>query len=127
MDERSPQGTAKPKAVCVVVRQAPIGTGHAAEGLRMAVGLTLAGHRVTVVLADAGVLAGLLTRPGRVGAAPLAKPIEMLLALGHAVWVEHESLARFGLPAAPLLPGVAVLPGDVLWAEIAASDVVLSA
>ncbi len=89
----------------------------------MSVGLTLGGNAVRVILADDGVYALLPTAPETVGAQDLAKPIEMLLQLGHELVAERESLAARGVGQPAY--GVAQRTRDEIAALLAESDVVM--
>jgi sulfur relay (sulfurtransferase) DsrF/TusC family protein len=96
------------KRITVVVRHLPLNTIRASEALRVAVGYTLAPHRVTALLIEYGVFAGAAgVRPELIGQPEVAKHIEALKALGHRVAADgpsHEALGKF-----PLHPAVEVL------------------
>lgn len=83
--------------VSVIIRRSPFNTFHSPEGLRMAVGQVLSDHAVTVVFVEDGVYALLDTQPETIGAGDIAKPIEMLHALGHCLIAEEESLKERGV------------------------------
>lgn len=113
------------REIAVVIRRDALGTARAVEGLRNAVGLTLAdGNRVTAILLDDAALLAAGAEPERLGLAPAAKPVRTLLELGHAVWVERESLRERG-DAAPVLP-VAVKGREEIWSFLARCDVVVT-
>lgn len=114
------------KAVLVLVRHSPLNGDRDAEALRMAVGLEIYDNRVTVAFLDAGVFAAVPCDPAMVGAEPFARHVEALAMLGHNLWAEAESLARYGLAVGALLPGVAAVPRERVLAAMLECDAVLS-
>lgn len=114
------------KQVLVMVRHSPCNDARAREAVRMALGLEIADHAVTVAFVDAGAGAALACRPEEAGQEPWAEHLEMLCMLGHRLWVEEESLARLGLPRERLFPGVEAVPRAAIEAAVLAADVALA-
>lgn len=112
------------RRITVLVRHLPLNTVRASEALRVAVGYTLAPHRVTALLLEYGVFAGAATlKPERVGRPEVAKHIEALRALGHRVVAHrpsHEALGGF-----PLHPAVELLDRKEVLKLLEESDVVV--
>lgn len=112
------------KQVTVLVRHLPLNTVRASEALRVAVGYTLAPHRVTALLVEYGVFAGAAgLRPELIGQPEVAKHIETLKALGHRVVADgpsHEAWGKF-----PLHPAVEILDRAEIVELITESDVVV--
>lgn len=108
----------------MLIRRPPLGSLKGSEGLRMAVGQSLA-HRVTVVLVDAGVwLAGPL-RPELVEGGEIGKHLGMLRRLKQRVWVEAPSMERHGLEARHLREGVEVVSRREVDEALLAADAVV--
>jgi sulfur relay (sulfurtransferase) DsrF/TusC family protein len=106
--------------VLVVLRRSPFNTGASEEGLRVAVGLTIANPRVGVLLVDDAAWLATGFAPAAVDRPDLAKHWQMLGQLG--VWrgVERESLAERGIAEAALAGDVEIVArGEV--AELLAS------
>lgn len=108
----------------MAVRSSPLTTGRVHEALRMALGMTLSNHRVTVVYTGDGASAALtlngeiLHRPG------LAESLELLDACQIREVVEREALAP-GHRSAPR-KRVELLDRDAVVGLLAASDVVIA-
>lgn len=120
-------GVAAPKRVTVLVRRPPLNDSRAGSAVRMALGLEIKDHEVTVAFLDEGVFAALAgLDPVRAGGDPWADYLEMLHACGHRLWAEAESLGRFGLDPARLFPGVEAVPGERIAAALPESEAVLS-
>src|SRR5262249_22351 len=100
--------------VLIVVRSASARNGRAAEALRAALGLAAAGHHLSVLLVEDGVLA--LSLGG-----DTERALATLGVLGHAVLVEAESLAARALPTPA---GTTVVTRAALPALLEESDVV---
>ncbi len=112
------------KELVVLLRRPPLSTAKGAEGLRMAVGQSMA-HRVTVVLVDAGVwLAGPM-KPELVGGEPAGKHLGMLIRLKQRVWAEAESLERQGLDRGQLAAGVEVVSRREIEHTLVTADAVV--
>lgn len=97
----------------------------ASEGLRQSVGLVLAPLDITVLLLDQAAWLSVPLAPEAIEAPTIKKHIEMLRFLKHRVLVERESLERYGIPAADILPGVQVIPARQVAEEVAAADAVI--
>jgi len=111
------------KTVVIILRRPPLNSALAAEGLRQAVGLTLAENQVSVFLLGAAVwLAGPLA-PQTVSGEPIAKHLEALAMLGVRVVAEGEALGRFGLAPTDLRLGVEVMGRHELARELAQAEV----
>lgn len=113
------------KRVAVIVDHSPLNTEKASEGLRMAVGQTLAENQVTVMLLDGGAWASLALSPALVQGGELKKHIDTLVLLKHRVWVEEESLRRCGINSERVLPGIEVVPRRQAEAELRDSEAVI--
>lgn len=115
------------KRVSVLVRRPPLNTGKAGESLRMALGLEIKDHRVTVIFMDEGVFsaAGGLN-PAEAGCEPWSEYVDMLHLLGHRLWAEEESLNRLSLDRARLDPRIEVVPRERILAELAENDAAIS-
>lgn len=114
------------KRVLVIVRRAPFNDARAREAIRMALGLEIADHEVTVAFVDAGAGAALGCRPEALGQEHWAEHLDLLRLLGHRLWVEEESLAALGLPQGHLAPGVEAVPRAAIVAAAEEADVVLA-
>lgn len=113
------------KTVAVIIDRSPLNTEKVSEGLRMAVGQTMADNQVTVILLDAGAWASVALRPALVKAGELKKHIDTLVLLKHRVWVEEESLQQCGISRERLLPGIEVVPRKQVEEELAAVEAVI--
>ena len=113
------------KRVAIIIDHSPLNTEKASEGLRMAVGQTMADNQITVLLLDAGVWASAPMRPAAVKGGELKKHIDTLILLKHQVWAEEESLRQFGISRDQLLPGVEVVPRRQVEEELAAAEAVI--
>lgn len=113
------------KSVAIIIDHSPLNTEKASEGLRMAVGQTMADNEVTVLLLDAGVWASVPLRPAVVKGGELKKHIDTLVLLKHRVWVEEESLQRYGISREQVLPGIEVVPRRQIEEELALSKAVI--
>ncbi len=112
------------KRVAVLIRSLPLNSVRAAEGLRAALGQTLADHEVTAVLMEDGAWAATELHPH--GGGPEADPgrhLETLAALGHRVIVDRASLEARGIEA--VRPEVTVVPRGEAVAALAAADALL--
>jgi len=112
------------KGVVVAVRSSPLTTGRVHEALRMALGMTLSNHRVTVVYTGEGASAAstlngeILHRPG------LAESLELLDACQIREVVERDAVAPGS--RSTLRKRVEVLDRDAVVGLVAASDVVIA-
>jgi sulfur relay (sulfurtransferase) DsrF/TusC family protein len=81
------------KSVVVAVRSNPLTTGRVHEALRMALGMTLSNHRVTVAYMGEGAYAALALNGDRIQRPGLADSLELLDACHIGEVVEREALA----------------------------------
>lgn len=109
----------------MIIDHSPLNTEKAAEGLRMAVGQTMADNHVVVLLLDAGAWAALPLKPVVVKGGELKKPIETIIMLKHEVWVEEESLAQFGISPDRVVPGIKVVTRRQVEQELADAGAVI--
>jgi sulfur relay (sulfurtransferase) DsrF/TusC family protein len=110
----------------VMIRRSPLGTQKAGEALRMALGQSIT-NRVTVILVDAGVfLAGPL-QPELVGGGEISKWLTKLLDMEQQVWVEAESLDRYGLERGLLQAGINIKERREIDRELLEADAVVVA
>lgn len=117
----------KGKQVAVLVRRPPFNTGRDGSAVRMALGLEIADHDVTVVFLDEGVLAAVAEVTAElVGGEPWKEYLETLDLCGHRLWAEAESLARFGLNEVRLAPKVEVTSASEIIDLLADADVTIS-
>lgn len=114
------------KRVLVMVRHGAWNDDRAREALRMALGLEIADHDVTVAFVEAGVGAAVACRPEQAGRPPWCEYLEMLRMLGHRLWVEKESLERLGLTPETICAGAEVVPRAALAAALWEADVALA-
>lgn len=109
----------------MIIDHSPLNTEKAAEGLRMAVGQTMADNQVTVLLLDAGVWAGISLRPAMVKGGDLKKHIDTIVMLKHEVWAEAESLGQFGLSPEQVMSGVKVVSRRQVEQALADAEAVI--
>lgn len=112
------------KDVAVVVRRPPLGSLKGTEALRMALGQSTT-NRVTLILVEVGVWLAASLKPDVVEGGEIGKHLDMLLRLKQRVWVEAESLDRFGLGALALGAGIQVVSRQEIDRELLAADAVV--
>jgi len=102
------------KQVTVLIRRPPLNSDKAAEGLRVAVGYTLAaGQRVTACFVGDGVYAAGPLQPAVVGAPELEKHLTTLKELGHRLVGDASAVRE--RPGLTLRPEVELLePAEIL-------------
>lgn len=110
------------KTVTVLVRTTPLRSHRAAEALRMAVGQTLADHRVQLILSGPAVYILGEVRPEQIGGVQVQRSLDTLRMLGHPILVEQESLQASGLLQPP--EGVEVRSRSEVAALLANSEVI---
>ncbi|MBI2919402.1 MAG: DsrE family protein [Chloroflexi bacterium] len=110
------------KRVAVIIRRSPLNSVLAAEGLRQAVGLTLAENQVNVYLLGEAVWLAVPLAPQVVGGEPIAKHMEALAMLGARVVADEESLEARHLKASDLRPSVERLDRQALAHELAQAE-----
>lgn len=112
------------KHVVILVRRPPLGSQKGGEALRMAVGQSAA-NQVTVILVDAGVWLASPLKPDVLGGGEIGKWLDMLLDLDQKVWVEAESMERYGLRVEQIHAGVEVVTRQQVDQELLAGDAVI--
>jgi sulfur relay (sulfurtransferase) DsrF/TusC family protein len=85
------------KRIAVIVRNLPLNTRRNAEALRMSVGLTLVGDRVTVIFMEDGVYTATHIKPELLNFAPLNKEFEALSMLKCTLLADKPSMERRGI------------------------------
>ncbi|MDP2663152.1 MAG: DsrE family protein [Dehalococcoidia bacterium] len=113
------------KRVAVIIDHSPLNTTRASEGLRMALGQTLADNQVRVLLLDAGAWAAIPLKPAAVSGGDFKKPIDTIIMLKHEVWVEEESLQELGIDRAQVLPGIKLASRRQVEQELAEAEAVI--
>ncbi len=98
-------------------------TRRNAEALRMSVGLTLCGDKVTVVFMDDGVYSAAPAKPELVGAPTLRKEFEALPMMKCTMIADKPSLEKRGIKN--LVPNVMAAGRDEIVRTITGSDIVI--
>ncbi len=111
------------KKITVIVRNLPMNTRRNAEALRMSVGLTLCGDKVTVVFMDDGVYSAAPAKPELVGAPTLKKEFEALPMMKCIMLADKPSLEKRGIKN--LVPNVKPAGRDEIVNTITGSDIVI--
>ncbi|MDP3104076.1 MAG: DsrE family protein [Candidatus Methanoperedens sp.] len=111
------------KKITVIVRNLPMNTRRNAEALRMSVGLTLCGDKVTVVFMDDGVYSAAPAKPELVGAPTLKKEFEALPIMKCTMLADKPSLEKRGIKN--LVPNVKSAGRDEIVRTITESDIVI--
>ena len=111
------------KKITVIVRNLPMNTRRNAEALRMSVGLTLCGDKVTVVFMDDGVYSATPAKPELVGAPTLKKEFEALPIMKCTMLADGPSLEKRGIKNP--VPNVKVAERDEIVRMITESDIVI--
>lgn len=111
------------KNITVIVRNLPMNTRRNAEALRMSVGLTLCGDKVTVVFMDDGVYSAAPAKPELVGAPTLRKEFEALPMMKCTMIADKPSLEKRGIKN--LVPNVMAAGRDEIVRTITGSDIVI--
>lgn len=109
----------------MIIDHSPLNTTRASEGLRMALGQTLADNQVRVLLLDAGAWAAIPLKPAVVNGGELKKHIDTIIMLKHEVWVEEESLEQLGIDRTQVLPGIRLASRRQVEQELADTEVVI--
>lgn len=84
-------------------------------------------NQVTVMLVDAGVWLASALKPELVGGGEIGKWLTKLLDMEQRVWVEAESLERYGLEAGLLQDGVETKSRQEIDQELLTADAVVVA
>ncbi|MBI2866608.1 MAG: DsrE family protein [Chloroflexi bacterium] len=111
------------KPVAIVIRRSPLNSVLAAEGLRQAVGLTLAENQVNVYLLGQGVWLATALSPQMVGGEPVAKHLDALAMLGARVVADAESLEEGRLSLDDIASSVEVVRLQKIAQELAQVEV----
>ncbi|VVB85099.1 DsrE/DsrF-like family protein [uncultured archaeon] len=111
------------KNITVIVRNLPLNTRRNAEALRMSVGLTLCGDKVTVIFMDDGVYSATPAKPELVGAPTLKKEFEALPMMKCAMIADKPSMEKRGVKS--LVSNVKAAGRDEIVRTIEGSDIVI--
>lgn len=111
------------KQVVILVRRAPLNSRVTSEALRVALGMTLADHQVTVLYIDGGAGAAAELQPELIGSPAVGESLSLFAPCNVRQVVEAQSLKRAGVerPRA----GVEVVDRVAAVALISAGDTVL--
>jgi len=80
------------------MRNAPLTKVHTSEALRMALGLTLSDHRVSVLYLGDGAYHALDIKPEVISQPGIKQSIELFVGMKVKQWVEQEALESWALP-----------------------------
>lgn len=86
------------KQVLVMIRHAPITTVRTGEALRMALGLTLSDHQVTVLYLEEGAYGALELRPEIIAQPGIRQSIELFEGMKIRQMVEQSTMEAWALP-----------------------------
>jgi sulfur relay (sulfurtransferase) DsrF/TusC family protein len=111
------------KKITVIVRNLPLNTRRNAEALRMSVGLTLQGDKVTVIFMDHGVYTATQMKPELINIPPPKKEFEVLSMLNCPLIADKPSLEKRGIMS--LHSNVNVASRDEIVRTINESDIVI--
>lgn len=111
------------KKITVIVRNLPMNTRRNAEALRMSVGLTLCGDKVSVIFMDDGVYCAAPAKPELIGAPSLKKDFEAFAMLKCTLLADKPSLEKRGIKNP--VPNVKVTERDEIVRMITESDIVI--
>ncbi|MFH0848349.1 MAG: DsrE family protein [archaeon] len=113
------------KRVCIIIHRAPFGSLHAAEGIRLANGVTVYGGELTIVLVDDGVyVAKKGQRAEESGWTSLSDEV-MRLSRQARICVHVGSLRSAGLDAEDLVDGVTSIDDEGFADIMAESDSII--
>ncbi|MDA8217836.1 MAG: DsrE family protein [Dehalococcoidales bacterium] len=113
------------REIVVVLRDGPLNSGRDEEGLRVAIGLTLANPQVTVLLLDQAVWLSVPLAVAEIERPSLGTNWETLGLMGIRRLSERESLIERGLDPTEVLAGVEVVSRAEAAGVLAEADVVL--
>ena len=111
------------KKITIIVRNLPMNTRRNAEALRMSVGLTLCGDKVSVIFMDDGVYSAAPAKPELIGAASLKKDFDAFEMLKCTLLADKPSLEKRGIKNP--VPNVKVTERDEIVRMITESDIVI--
>jgi sulfur relay (sulfurtransferase) DsrF/TusC family protein len=112
------------KQVVITIRHAPLATVRTSEALRMALGLTLSDHQVTVLYLEEGSYCGLKLSPEVVSQPGIQQSIEYFEGMKIKQWVEEDHLERWAIPM--LRKDVEAIKRKKALSLIQKADVVIS-
>ncbi|HUJ79067.1 MAG TPA: hypothetical protein VLY45_01985 [Nitrospiria bacterium] len=112
------------KRVVVLVRRAPLASSATAEALRVAVGMTLADHEVTVLYIDEGAGAAAELQPALTGGADIGEALSLFAPCHVREAVEDASLQRARV--AQVRPGVELINRSAALSLIVGAEVLLA-
>jgi sulfur relay (sulfurtransferase) DsrF/TusC family protein len=112
------------KRVVMLVRRAPLATGATAEALRVALGMTLGDHEVTVLYIDEGAGAAAELQPKLAGGADLGEALSLFGPCHVREAVEGGSLQQAGV--AKVRQGIERLDRSAAVSLIGGADVLLA-
>ena len=112
------------KQVVILVRRATLNSSATAEALRVALGMTLADHRVTVLYIEDGAGAAGELEPEQVGGAPIGESLSLFEACHVREVVDAQSLKRALVKA--VRHGVEVIDRSAAFSLVGNADAVLS-
>ncbi len=107
-----------------MVRNAPLTRVHTSEALRMALGLTLADHKVSLLYLEDGAYAALDLKPEAIDQPGIGQSIEMFPGMKVRELVEKEAIDAQSLPR--LRKGVEPIGREKALSLIGEADVVIS-
>ncbi|MBU4076076.1 MAG: DsrE family protein [Euryarchaeota archaeon] len=111
------------KKITVIVRNLPMNTRRNAEALRMSVGLTLCGDKVTVVFMDDGVYSTAPAKPELIGPSSTKKDFEVFAMLKCTLLADKPSLEKRAIKNP--VPNVKIAERDEIVRMITESDIVI--
>jgi sulfur relay (sulfurtransferase) DsrF/TusC family protein len=111
------------KKIAVIVRNLPLNTRRNAEALRMSVGLTLVGDKVTVIFMEDGVYTATHIKPELLNFAPLDREFEAFSMLKCTLLADKSSLEKRGI--SELIANVKPTEREELVNTITESDIVI--
>ncbi|MCZ7396597.1 MAG: DsrE family protein [Candidatus Methanoperedens sp.] len=111
------------KKIAVIVRNLPLNTRRNAEALRMSVGLTLVGDKVTVIFMEDGVYTATHIKPEVLNFAPLDKEFGAFSMLKCTLLADKPSMEKRGI--SELIANVKPTEREELVNTITESDIVI--
>ncbi len=112
------------KRVVIAVRRAPLSQSSTTEALRLALGMTLADHQVTVLYIDDGAGAAAELKPELAGAGPIAEALSLFGPCHVQELVDEVSLKRARV--ASTRKGIEVATRDKVISVIHQADLLVS-
>jgi sulfur relay (sulfurtransferase) DsrF/TusC family protein len=112
------------KRVVMLVRRAPLASSGTTEALRVAVGMTLADHEVTILYIDDGAGAAAELQPALTGGADISEALSLLGPCRVREAAETTSLER--AKVAKVRQGVDVIDRPAALSLLGGADVLLA-